>query len=52
MSYALYYLPLLKFVIGHIVRYAPSSKFQNQQTYRLKLPNLYFHHYLALNKLS
>ena len=38
-------LPLLKFVIGHIARYAPSSKFQNQQKYRSKLVNLFFHHY-------
>ena len=40
------FLPLLKFVIGHIARYAPSSKFQNQQKYRSKLVNLFFHHYL------
>ena len=40
------FLPFLKFVIGHIARYAPSSKFQNQQKYRSKLLNLFFHHYL------
>ena len=40
------FLPFLKFVIGHIARYAPSSKFQNQQKYRSKLVNLFFHHYL------
>ena len=37
----------LLFVIGHIAGYAPSSKFQNQQKYRSKLLNLFFHHYLA-----
>ena len=42
------FLPFLKFVIGHIARYAPSSKFQNQQKYRSKLLNLFFHHYLFL----
>ena len=42
------FLLVLKFVIGHIARYAPSSKFQNQQKYRTKLPNLFFHHYLFL----
>ena len=42
------FLPLLKFVIGHIARYAPSSKFQNQQKYRSKLLNLTFHHYLLV----
>ena len=41
------FLPLLKFVIGHIARYAPSSKFQNQQKYRSKLLNLFFHYYLV-----
>ena len=41
------FLPFLVFVIGHIARYAPSSKFQNQQKYRSKLPNLFFHHYLS-----
>ena len=39
------FLPFLKFVIGHIARYAPSSKFQNQQKYRSKLVYLFFHHY-------
>ena len=39
-------LPFLKFVIGHIARYAPSSKSQNQQKYRSKLVNLFFHHYI------
>ena len=38
------FLPLLKFVIGHIARYAPSSKFQNQQKYKSKLLNLFFYH--------
>ena len=37
-------LPFLVFVIGHIARYAPSSKFQNQQNTESKLPNLFFHH--------
>ena len=31
---------VLKFVIGHIARYAPSSKFQNQQKYRSKIGQL------------
>ena len=39
------FLLVLKLVIGHIARYAPSSKFQNQQKYRSKLLNLFFHHY-------
>ena len=39
------FLPLLIFVIGHIARYAPSSKFQNQQKYKSKLLNLFFYHY-------
>ena len=43
------FLPFLKFVIGHIARYAPSSKFPNQQKYRSKLVNLFFHHYLIIN---
>ena len=41
----------MKFVIGHIARYAPSSKFQNQQKYRSKLLNLFFHHYLIMVQL-
>ena len=39
------FLPFLKFAIGHIARYAPSFKFQNQQKHRAKLLNLFFHHY-------
>ena len=42
------FLPFLAFIIGHIARYAPSSKYQNQQKYRSKLPNLFFHHYIEV----
>ena len=44
------FLTFLKFVIGHIARYAPSSKLRNQQKYRSKLANLFFHHYLVTEK--
>ena len=45
------FLPPLEFVIGHIARYAPSSKFQTQQKYRSKLLNLFFHHYCNGKKI-
>ena len=42
---ALSLFPLLVFGLGHIVRYAPSSKFQIKPKHWSRLVNLFFHKY-------